>query len=309
MKSIVRLSLPQVKITILGSNSALPAFGRNPTAQVVEIDGTWILLDCGEGTQMRMQMYQIPSDKINHVFISHLHGDHYFGLVGLLSSYSLKGRTRALAVYCPKELVAIIQLQLPWELGFPIEYVFLEEGLRQELFSNDKFSLSAFPVYHSVPTHGLRIEEKKRKRKLIPEKLREFEIPNYYYKKLAEGYDYERADGSIILNEWVTQPGPKIKRYAYTADTRYAPEIIEDIKEVDLLFHETTYLKEMEAKAAMRLHSTTLQAATLAHEAKVGRLLIGHFSSKYKNVEPFLTECSNVFPNTTLALEGITFEI
>lgn len=296
-------------VTILGNNSALPAFGRYPTAQVVTVHEYLCLLDCGEGAQMRMQQFGVRSDRINHIFISHMHGDHYLGLVGFISSLSLKGRARDLFIFCPKELKKIIDLQLPWDLGFKLVYHFLEEGRSEVLVDTDKMCISCFPVYHSVPTHGFLFEEKKRKRRLLPEKLREFEIPKYFYKQLSDGMDYERQDGTIIRNEWVSEAGPTAKRYAYTADTRYAPEIIPFIQEVDMLYHETTYLHDLVYKAEQRSHSTALQAATIAKEAQVKQLLIGHFSSKYKYLEPFLDEVKAVYPSVRLALEGETFDV
>lgn len=299
----------RLKVTILGNNSALPAFGRCPTAQVLESDGQLYLLDCGEGTQMRMQQHGVKGDRIHHIFISHLHGDHYFGLVGFISSLSLKGRTRDLAIYCNKDLKKIIDLQLPWDLGFKLNYHFLEEGQYEVLYETERIEISAFPVYHSVPTHGFLFKEKKRKRILVPEKLKEYEIPRYYYKQLSEGLDYERKNGEVVSHKVVTLAGHPSKAYAFTADTRYAPELIDYIQGVDLLYHETTYLQDLHMKAAERLHSTTIQAAQIAKDAGVKKLIIGHFSSKYKNIEPFLEEVRTIFDASELAIEGVTFEV
>lgn len=297
-----------MKVTVLGNNSALPAFGRYPTSQIVQVHEHLFLVDCGEGAQMRMQQFGIRSDRINHVFISHLHGDHYFGLVGFISSLSLKGRTRDLFLYCDASLKAIIDLQLPWDLGFKINYHFLKEGDAELLLKTDTLEVKSFPVYHSVPTHGFLFTEKKRKRRLLPDKLRQYEIPKYYYKKLSEGFDYTKQDGSIIKNEWVSEAGSPDKKYAFAADTRFAPEIVEHIFQADLLYHETTYLHDLIDKAAQRMHSTTLQAAEIARAAQVKKLLIGHFSSKYKNLEPFIAEVQTIFMSVELATEGSTFE-
>lgn len=298
-----------MKVTILGNNSALPAYGRYPTAQVVEMHEQYFLMDCGEGTQMRIQQYGVKGDRIDYVFISHAHGDHYFGLVGFLSSLSLKGRTRDLYLYCPKEIIKIIDLQLPWELGYTIHYHFLKEGESELLISDEKKEITSFPVRHSVPTHGFLFREKKRKRKLLPDKLKEFEIPKYFYRKLSEGFDYESREGRIVYNHEVSIAGEPDKVYAFAADTLYHREMIPFIQGVDLLYHETTYLKEHVEKAHERFHTTTAEAGYLAQEAGVKKLIIGHFSSRYKNLDIFLEEVKMIFPNVELALEGQVFDL
>ncbi len=298
-----------MKVTILGNNSALPAYGRYPTAQVVDINEQLFLMDCGEGCQMRMQQFKIKSDRINHIFISHVHGDHYLGLVGLISSMSLKGRERDLYLFCPKEIKKIIELQLPFALSYTIHYHFLKDGKAETLVDEEKFQIDCFPVYHSVPTHGFKFTEKKRKRVLVPNNLRDYEIPKYFYKRLTDGEDYTYPNGEVIKNEWVTQAGLPQKVYCFGADTRFAPEIIPAIEQCDLLYHETTYTEENNEKATQRFHSTAKQAATIALEGKIKKLIIGHFSSKYKDLQPFLDEAKPIFENTELALEGMVFEI
>lgn len=298
-----------MKITILGNNSALPAYGRNPTAQVVQIANEILLLDCGEGTQMRLKLYEIKSQRINHIFISHAHGDHYFGLVALISSMSLLGRTNKLFLYCNEFIKQVIDLQLQWDLGFQIEYVFLKENEEKVLISNEQFEVRCFPVFHSVATHGFYFLEKNRKRRLLPEKVQEFEIPQYFYKQLTSGLDYVDKNGVTIKNEWVTLEGLSDKSYAFAADTIFNVDICKYFMHTDLLYHETTYLKVDEAKAKLRFHSTAHQAACIARQADCKQLIIGHFSSKYKDLNPFLTEAKEVFENTALALEGITFVV
>lgn len=296
-------------VTILGNNSALPAHGRHPTAQVLNCQEQFYLIDCGEGTQMRMAEYGIKASRIDHIFISHIHGDHYLGLVGLISSQALLGRVRKLTIYAPEEIKPIIDIQLPWDLGFTLEFITLKPFETQVFSVASTLEVTAFPVYHSVPTHGFVFREKKRRRKLLPEKVREYDIPKYFYRFLCEGQDYEMPDGSLIKNEWVTEVGPPDPVYAYCADTRYAPEIVPFINKAHLLYHEATYLNDNIEKAKYRFHSTAEQAANIASQANVGQLLIGHFSSKYKNLDPFLTEARAVFPSTDLALEGQTFSV
>lgn len=296
-------------VTILGNNSALPAHGRHPTAQVLNCQEQIYLIDCGEGTQMRLAECGFSASRINHVFISHFHGDHYLGLVGFISSQSLLGRVRPLHVYAPPELKPVIDIQLPWDLGFPLEFIPLQPFETQVFKVASTLEVTAFPVYHSVPTHGFVFREKKRRRKLLPEKVREYDIPKYFYRFLCEGLDYEMPDGSVIKNEWVTESGPPDPVYAFCADTRYAEEIVPFINNAHLLYHEATYLNDNIEKAKYRFHSTAAQAAEIALKANVGRLLIGHFSSKYRVLEPFLNEARAVFPATDLALEGETFAV
>lgn len=298
-----------MKITILGNNSALPAYGRFPTAQVIEMNEQLFLMDCGEGAQMRMQQFGIRHMRINHIFISHMHGDHFYGLVGYISSLSLWGRQKEMYLFCPADIKKVLESQLKWALGFEIIYRIIEEGERAVLVNDDKFEISCFPVYHSVPTHGFKFSEKKRKRILLPEKVREYEIPAYFYKNLCNGEDYAAMDGRFVKNELVTLPGHHGKVYAYCADTRYAPEICPDIMCADLIYHESTYLENDQQKATERFHSTAKEAAAIAKEAQVGQLLLGHFSSKYKELEPFLEEAKPVFENVELALEGMEFEL
>jgi ribonuclease Z len=297
-------------VTILGNNSALPAYERHPTAQVVTLNEHLFLIDCGEGTQMQLARYKVKRGKINHIFISHLHGDHYFGLMGLITSMSLLGREHDLHIYAPPPLKNIIELQLsvastnlPFTLHFhPLE----QEGA---LIDHAKFSVSCFSTKHRIPCWGFIIREKKKPRKIDKEKITTYEIPAAYYERLKEGLDYETRSGGIIKNEWVTLPGIPPKSYAFCADTIYDESIAAKTKDVSLLYHETTYLKDLEARAADRFHSTTLQAAAIAKKANAQKLLIGHFSSKYETLEPFLEETIREFPNTQLAIEGVTYYV
>lgn len=298
-----------MKLTILGNGSALPAYGRHPSAQVLEHNGKYYLIDCGEGTQMRMQEAGISLFKIDHIFISHLHGDHYFGLVALVSSLSLLARTRPLCIYGPPEMESILKIQLPWELGFPIHFHALNTTQPEEILQTKSLLVRSFPVVHSVPTCGFRFQEIKRKRILDPEKAREYDIPAYFFSRLTDGENYTRKDGTVIGNELLTQPGLPEKIYVYSADTAYAEHLHPEMAGADLLYHEATYLNEDIQKAESRLHSTTYQAAQAASSAKVKVLLIGHFSSKYKDLDPFLNECRELFPATELSREGETYAI
>lgn len=299
-----------MKITILGNNSALPAHGRYPTCQVLSIDGTMVLIDCGEGAQMLLQKHGISWRSIRHIFISHLHGDHYFGLPGLLTSMSLLGRTEALVLYAPKELAPILQQILDvatTTLSYPLQFVPLPEGTTM-LYDHNLFSLFCFPVAHRIACHGLVVTEKSKGRKLLPERCRYYEIPSGYYKQLKAGADYERKDGFIVKNDWVTDSAKPDKRYAYCADSLYTESFLSHIQEVDYVYHESTYLEADVARAAARFHSTAQQAATLALKANAKHLILGHYSSKYKDISAFQEEARLIFPNAYASVEGDEFE-
>jgi ribonuclease Z len=295
-------------VTILGNNSALPAYDRHPTSQVVTLDDNLFLVDCGEGTQQQLAKYRIRWSRINYIFISHLHGDHYFGLPGFLHSMGLLHREHELHLFAPGPLKAILDLQieaaanlLPYPLHFhPLE----QEGV---LVQNDKFKITCFATKHRIPCWGFRFDQVRAPRRVNPEKAIEHGVPAAFYDKLKWGEDYTTKSGEVIQNEWVTIPGSKPLSYAYCADTVFDETLVDKVQGVDLLYHETTYLKDLEKRAALRFHSTTTQAACIAKRAKAGRLLIGHFSSKYDKLDIFEQEACQVFPDTSLALEGVTF--
>lgn len=301
-----------IKVTILGNNSALPAFGRHPTAQVVAIQEQLFLVDCGEGTQIQLQQFNIRRKRIHYIFISHLHGDHYFGLIGLLSSMALMGRTVPLHIFGPAALKDIIDLQLRvanTTLPYTLHFTAIAEQESKILVDTPHYSVHCFPVMHRISCHGFLFTRKHDPLKLIPEACREYEIPTSFYNRLKKGEDYERRDGLLVRNEWVTAPAPPSKRYAYCADTLYTESFLQHIQGVDMLYHESTYLEDNREKATMRFHSTAAQAATLARKAGVGRLLLGHFSSKYQDLEAFHLEAHAIFPQTTVTTEGCTYEI
>lgn len=297
-------------LTILGNNSAVPAFGRNPTAQVLQTQEDFFLIDCGEGTQLQMSKYKIKRSKISHIFISHMHGDHYFGLIGLLSSMSLLSRTQDLHLHAPPQLEEIISLQLSaadTTLCYKVHFHPLgEEGV---IANTNKMSVECFKVKHRIDCWGFLFKEIKKPRHVDIEKARAYEIPAAFYEQLQKGADYTTRKGTIIPNEEVTTPATKAKSYAYCADTIYDESIIAKTAGVDLMYHEATYLKDQHVRAAQRFHSTTAQAAEIAKKAGVNKLLIGHFSSKYESLDEFLMEAKEVFDNTELALEGACFKI
>lgn len=304
--------MTSIRLTILGNNSAIPAHDRHPTAQVLEIREQLFLIDCGEGTQIQMQRYNIRRRRINYIFISHLHGDHYFGLIGLLTSMALMGRTADLHLFGPPLLKDIIDLHLAaagTALSYNLVFGSLQEGDSRLLADTPYYSVSCFPVEHRIACHGFLFTAKSSGRKLDPEQCRAYEVPSAFYPFLKQGEDYTRRDGIVVRNEWVTQPGLPDKKYAYCADTRYTHSFLEHIRGADAVYHESTYLGDNLEKAGERFHSTAGQAAELAKAAGARRLFLGHFSSKYTDLSGFREEAAAIFPDVEITAEGRTYEI
>jgi ribonuclease Z len=296
-------------VTILGNNSAVPAFDRHPTSQLITMNGSNFLVDCGEGTQIQMMKYKIRRGRISHIFISHLHGDHYFGLAGLINTFALLNHQQSLHIFGPSPLQEIIELQLKvahTTLPFPLYFhCIAKEGL---LIDDPKFQINCFRTNHRIECYGFSFAEKRNPRKINLEKATAAGIPSVYFKHLEEGKDYINKDNQLIKNETVTTPAPKGKVYVFCADTKYDENLIPHIREADLIYHESTYLDHLQAKAEERFHSTSRQAALLAKKANVKKLLIGHFSSRYPELEAFEKEAREVFENTELAIEGVTYQ-
>lgn len=294
-------------VTILGNNSALPAYNRHPTSQVISLNDQLFLVDCGEGTQMQMNTYKIRRGKINHIFISHLHGDHYFGLPGLITSYGLLGRITDLHLYAPAALKTILDLQLnmsdTW-LPYKLHFHALENA--SVLIDEEHVTVECFKVFHRIDCWGFLFREKRNPRKINATATEKFGVPISFYEKLKRGEDYVH-EGKTILNKELTVANKPVRSYAYCADTLYNETLAEKVQHVNMLYHEATYLKDKQEKALSRFHSTTIQAAQLAQLAGVKKLLIGHFSSTYEKLDDFLTEAQEIFHNTQLALEGQTY--
>lgn len=296
-------------VTILGNNSALQAYDRHPSSQVITLHDQLFLVDCGEGTQTQLARYRIKRSRINNIFISHLHGDHYFGLMGLITSMGLLGRENPLNLYAPSSLKTIIDLQLEvsgTSLPFPLHFHSLQEGV---VLHTENYEVNSFKAFHRIECWAFIFRELKSPRRLDGEKLKLYDIPVSFYEDLRRGESYAFPDGRIINNELVTEPTSKGKAYAYVTDTLYDDSIAASVKGVDLLYHEATYLKDLEEKAVKRYHCTTTQAATIAKIAGVHRLLVGHFSSKYEKLDEFENETRQVFPNSDLALEGVSYRV
>lgn len=299
-------------VTILGSSSATPIYDRHPSAQVLNIHERFFLIDCGEGTQMQLNRYKIRYHRINHIFISHLHGDHYLGLMGLLSTMHLQGRKDELHLFGTKELKHITDLQLEYSqtvLRYPLMFHEIDTKKKKIIYDDDVISVESIPMNHRIDCCGFLFREKEGLRKLIKEKLEEHQIPYTFYIELKKGKDYIDASGNKIQNETITHPPNRARSYAYCSDTMYDEGIVNQISGVDLLYHEATFTSEMLERAQETFHTTASQAATIAGKAKVKQLLLGHFSARYKDVTPLLDEAIKVFPHSKLALEGEKFSI
>jgi ribonuclease Z len=300
------------EVTILGSSSATPIYTRHPTAQVLNVRERFFLIDCGEGTQMQMMRYKIKMQRISHIFISHLHGDHYLGLQGLLSTMHLQGRTTELHLYGQQDLMDVIEMQLRLSntvLRYNLIFHAVRHYVSSLIFEDEDVLVRSIVLNHRIPCTGFLFREKQKPRKLIINKMQQYNIPFMYFNKIKNGEDYEDDFGNIIKNEELTLPSASPRSYAFCSDTLYDENIINDVRGVDLLYHEATFLHEMEERARATYHTTSLQAAELARKAEVKKLLIGHFSARYKDLSLLLTEAKSVFTNTELALEGLRFEI
>ncbi len=299
-------------LTILGSSSATPIFNRNPTSQALNINERLYMIDCGEGTQQQMLRFDIKASRIDHIFISHLHGDHYLGLVGLLSSMHLNGRSKPLYLYCPPQLKEIIDLQLNYSettLQYLLEYKFTNPEKAEVILDNHDITVESIPLDHGIACTGFLFREKKRLRKLLKEKLTQFNIPVEYFTALKKGADYVANDGTVFKNDTLTSDSSDPKTYAYCSDTMYNEKYFKQINNVTLLYHEATFLNNMLDRANETRHTTALQAGEVAVKTNAKKLLIGHFSARYKTLNELLDEAKGVFPETELAIEGRTFII
>ncbi|MBS1764178.1 MAG: ribonuclease Z [Bacteroidetes bacterium] len=300
------------EVTILGSSSATPIFQRHPTAQVLNIRERFFLIDCGEGTQSQFLKYKVRLSKITHIFISHLHGDHYLGLVGLLSTMHLQGRTTEIHIYGQAELMDVIELQLRLSmtrLRYQIIFYPVKHFAPAIIMEDEDMIVKTIILNHRVPCTGFIFKEKPKPRKLLVNKLQQYNIPFSYYGKLKDGFDFKDVDGNVIANTELTIAARSPRSYAFCSDTIYDESIIEDIKGVNLLYHEATFMHDMADRAQATYHTTSIQAATIAKKAEVQKLIIGHFSARYRELQPLLDEAKTVFENTELAIEGTRFSL
>ena len=294
-------------MTILGSSSALPTSQRYPSAHVLNAHEHFFLIDCGEGTQMQLRKYRIKYGRIHNIFISHLHGDHVFGLYGLLSSMNLSGRESPMRLYAPADFRNILYNHLSdfdIHLNFDIDFIALQETEPVKIFEDKNISVISFPLKHRVPAFGFLFREKERERNILKEAISKYNIPLSEIHKIKKGSDFYTTDGKCIPNGEISTDPPKPRSFAYCSDTKYFKRLSEFVRGVDLLYHEATFSSDNKDLAAKTGHSTSEQAARTAHDAGVGKLIIGHFSARYKDINPLLEEAKRVFPLTIAAEEG-----
>lgn len=302
-----------LQLTILGCHSATPRVNAYPTSQYLQINNQHFLIDCGEGTQRQMRKYKVGFSKINHIFISHLHGDHFFGLIGLISTFGILNREKDLHIFGPKGIKQITLLQLKVS-GSYVKYnlIFHELTSNQSelIYENDKVTVKTIPLNHRVYTNGYLFTEKPKQKKLHIDNIKQYpEIETCDYHNIKAGKDFILSSGEVISNYELTIEPEKPKSYAFCSDTMFKPNIVPIINNVDLLYHEATFLKDREDLCERTKHATAEQAGIIAKNANVKHLIIGHYSNRYTNLEDFKKEAQTVFKNTYLAKTGITFKI
>lgn len=300
-------------VQILGSNSAAPAHGRHHTAQSVRIQNQQFLVDCGEGTQLQMKTFDVKKNRLEAIFISHLHGDHYLGLMGLLSTMHLNGRKQAIDLYGPIGLAEIITIQLKYSntrLNYPLNFHELSGTASQLILENEFLTVHTIPLNHRIQCNGYLFKEKPKPRKMIKEKLMEANLSVAHINRLKNGEDIFDEEGKLLysLKEF-TLAAKRSRSYAYCSDTLYDESIIPIIQGVDLLYHESTFLHDMLERAQQTHHTTCKQAGQMASKAQVGQLILGHFSNRYRELSPLLIEAKSEFENSVLGEEGLIFSV
>jgi ribonuclease Z len=299
-----------LQLTILGCHSATPRANAYPTSQILDVNGELMLIDCGEGTQVLLRKHKIKFSRLSHIFISHLHGDHYFGLIGLLSTFSLLSRTAALHIYAPQGLEDIIKLQFKLSkahTSYPLIFHQLDSTKPEVILDNEKLTVETIPLEHRVYTNGFLFKAKSKDRKLLIDKVQNLNIDKAYYKSIVKGKDVQTKDGEWIKNEDLTEPPAPAPSYAFCSDTVFKTDIIPQIKGTTLLYHESTFLEDQEHLCEKTMHSTAKQAGIIAQKANVHQLVLGHFSARYKNLSLFEKEARLVFSNVEIAESGKIF--
>ena len=292
--------MQRFELLILGSGSALPTNSRNPSAQLLCVAERFFLIDCGEGTQLQLRKFKTSFGRINAIFISHLHGDHFFGLIGLLQSFHLLGRKNPLRLYGPpplKELIDVLNKVSDTRLQYPLEFHSTQAKTVELIFEDDKVEVYTFPLKHKLDCTGFLFREKPFPRNILPEKLKEFGVCHSEIHRLKQGLDVISENGELIHADVLTRPGPKPRSYAYCSDTMYHEELIPLLNNVSVLYHESTFLEDMRERANKTMHSTAKDAAKIAAQANAGQLILGHFSSRYENPDLFLDEAATLFSN------------
>jgi ribonuclease Z len=301
-----------MKLTVLGSSSALPTSKRYPSAHVLNVHERLFLIDCGEGTQMQLRKCKIKFGKINHIFISHLHGDHIFGLYGLLSTFNLMGRETVLHLYAPENYDQMLLSHLrDFDINLNFEVIFMPlRGKDPVSIYDDKYvTVTSFPLHHRIEAFGFLFREKPADRNIIKDAIIKYEIPTFRIPSIKKGADFVTKQGNMIRNDEITTPPPEALSYAYCSDTMFFNRLATFVKDVKLLYHEATFDKSMSELAKMTCHSTTHDAAKVARKANAGTLMIGHFSARYKEISGLVEEAKAIFPATIPAIDGTTYDL
>ena len=300
------------KIHILGCGSALPSAFHNPSSQIVEIRGKLFMVDCGEGTQLQVRRSRLNFSKLYAVFISHLHGDHVLGLIGMLSTFGLNGRTAPLRVYAPREYEELFEMELKMfcsNLDYDIIFCPVDTRKQEVVYEDRSLTIETIPLHHRMPCSGFLFREKAGERHLRRDMADFYGVPVSQYNNIKSGMDWTSPEGETVPNSMLTSAPDPQRSYAYCSDTRYMKSLAETVKGINLLYHEATYTEDYKEMAEKYLHSTAREAALTARDAGVERLLLGHFSKRYRDEPPLLEEARAVFPNTLLAKEGLIIEV
>jgi len=301
-----------MKLTILGCHSATPRENKHTTSQLLEVKGHLFLIDCGEGTQMQLRKSKIKFSRVKHIFISHLHGDHFYGLIGLISTFRLLGRTAPLTVFGPKGIKEIITLQLKlaksWT-DYELHFIELEAEKAVSIYEDENISVSTLPLDHRVYTNGFLFTTKSSARKIDSEAINDLELKPFHFAQLQEGKDISLEGGKTFTNSQLTLPSEVPKKYAFCSDTAYNEALVQRIKGVDVLYHESTFLEQHKELAAKTKHSTAKEAAIIANKAGVKQLILGHYSNRYSDKNEFIEEASPIFENVILSEDLKSYSI
>ena len=304
--------MEKFELHILGCGSALPTTRHITTSQIVSVRDKLFMIDCGEGAQLQFCKSHLKFSRLNHIFISHLHGDHCFGLLGLISTLNLLGRTAELHIHSPKGLETLLTPMLDFfnrQMTYKVLFHEFDTKEPMQIYEDRSLTVTTIPLRHRMPCCGFLFAEKRRPNHIIREMVDFYQVPVYELNRIKNGADYVTPEGKTVSNNLLTRPSAPSRSYAYCSDTIYLPSIVEQIKGVDLLFHEATFANEDAPRAKETFHTTAAQAAEIARKAEVKKLLIGHFSARYEDENILLQEASAIFPDTQLAKETLCVSV
>lgn len=300
------------RVHILGCGSALPTLKHNPSSQIVELRGKCFMVDCGEGTQTQLRRSKVKFTRLSAVFISHVHGDHCFGLIGMISTFGMLGRTAPLHIYAPAGFSNVMKMQVCFfcrDLEYEVVFHDVDTSVNNIIYEDRSLTVETVPLSHRVPCCGFIFREKQTLPHILRDMTDYYNVPVSQFNNIKNGADWTDEEGNVIPYTRLTKPSEPVRSYAYCSDTRYLPMLHECLKDVSVLYHESTYSEEDETMANMYFHSTAAQAAKVASDARVGKLVLGHYSARYDDENKLLAEAKNIFPNTILSDEGLIIDI